>query len=52
VRKACEDRRKARGLTIIQADHDGTFGPFRPERVVVLEAGRVKAIGAPEEVIG
>ncbi len=49
VRKACEGRRAARGLTIVQADHDGHFGPFRPDRVVFLEGGRVARIGPPEE---
>lgn len=50
VRRVCEGRRAERGMTIIQTDHDGAFGPFRPERVILLEAGRVKAIGAPGEL--
>ena len=47
VQEACDSRRKSRGMTIIQADHDGHFGPFVPDRVVFLERGRVKGIGAP-----
>jgi D-methionine transport system ATP-binding protein len=48
--RACESRRKEAGMTIIQADHDGEFGPLVPERVVHLERGRVLAIGAPGEI--
>lgn len=50
VRRACESRRELRGMTIVQADHDGEFGPLMPERVVHLESGEVKAIGAPGEI--
>jgi phospholipid/cholesterol/gamma-HCH transport system ATP-binding protein len=52
VRRACEGRRAARGMTIVQADHDGTFGPLRPERVILIDSGRVKAIAGPDECGG
>jgi ABC-type transporter Mla maintaining outer membrane lipid asymmetry ATPase subunit MlaF len=50
VRRACESRREARGLTILQADHDGEFGPLWPDRVILLESGVLKAIGAAGEI--
>jgi ABC-type lipoprotein export system ATPase subunit len=40
VRAACERRRAERGMTLIQTDHDGVFGPLTPDRVVeVVDSG-------------
>ena len=50
VRRACESRRKERGMTIVHTDHDGKFGALVPDRVVLLDQGQVMAIGAPGEV--
>ena len=50
VRRACENRRKARGMTIIHTDHDGNFGALVPGRVIRFDQGLISAIGAPGEV--
>jgi len=48
VRAALERRRARASMTIVQADHDGHFGPLAPERTLLLGDGKVLAEGEPE----
>jgi ABC-type branched-subunit amino acid transport system ATPase component len=49
IHRALEARRaRGGGVTVIQADHDGHFGPLAPERTIVLHGGKVVAEGEPE----
>jgi iron complex transport system ATP-binding protein len=43
--------RRDRGLTVLTALHDLTLAAQYPDRVVLLDAGRVVASGAPAEVL-
>ena len=43
--------RRARGLTVVSTMHDLTLAGQYGERIVMLDAGRVVASGAPEEVL-
>ncbi len=51
VLAAIEARRASRGLTVLQADHDGRFGALVPERVIVLESGRIARAGSYEALM-
>jgi D-methionine transport system ATP-binding protein len=39
--RAVERRRSQRGLTVVQTDHDGAFGPLAPGRIFHMEGGRM-----------
>jgi ABC-type multidrug transport system ATPase subunit len=52
VARSIESRRAKRGMTILQSDHDGAFGPLMPDRVVVIDEGRMTGMGGPELTMG